>query len=100
MGQNAGERTGQRNFEPVKNPRRAERTDDEPMPPAPRHPVEPRRRVRFDAFAWHICELSLRVDGGSAKRLSGSRDKTALYLGPLPSSSQATPCALTGASRP
>ena len=44
-------RSGERDFETIKNPGRAERDNDQPMPSAPRHPIQPRRHVRFNPFA-------------------------------------------------
>jgi len=46
-------RAGQRDFQTIENPCRAERNHDEPVPGAPRHPVQARWHIRFDRFA--VC---------------------------------------------
>ena len=46
--QRAGDRAGERHFEPVENPGDAERDDDEDVEPSPRQALEPGRDEGFD----------------------------------------------------
>ena len=53
MREDGADRSGQRDLQPIENPGRAERDHDEPMMPAPRQPIEPRRHVGFNPLAGH-----------------------------------------------
>ena len=58
--QRAGERAGERHFQPIENPGDPERDHDERVKPAPRQPIEPRGNVGFHDGATTV-DTTLRL---------------------------------------
>ena len=59
FGQRAGQRADDGDLQPVEHPGDAERDDHQPVKPAPRQAVEPRRHVGFEhRIGWHVGRSS------------------------------------------